>query len=178
MKEKLKGLFTSKSEEWETPSHLFEELNKEFDFDFDLAANESNSKCESFRTKETNDFSLFSENNPPLTCWMNPPYGKNIKRFVQWAWDLSNKNCIVCLLPARTDTRWWSIFWDRENNCPKPNCEIRFLPYAKHHKSRLKFEFMGKPVLDKNGKEQTAPFPSVIVIMGKSNDRKTELNIQ
>lgn len=36
--------------------------------------------------------------------------------------------------------------------------EVRFL------KGRLKFEKDGEPILDKNGRPQSAPFPSCIVI--------------
>jgi hypothetical protein len=50
---------------------------------------------------------------------------------------------VVCLLPARTDTRWW---WDY---CVKG--EIRF------QKGRLKF-------VDIDGNGDAAPFPSVVVI--------------
>lgn len=46
------GIFSSKSDEWETPQKTFDELNKEFRFDLDPCADESNHKCEKYFTKE------------------------------------------------------------------------------------------------------------------------------
>ena len=48
---------------------------------------------------------------------------------------------VVCLLPARTDTRWWHIY-------VLPSAEIRYL------QGRLKF----------GGGANGAPFPSAVVI--------------
>ena len=47
-----KGLFTSKTSEWETPQWLFDELNKEFHFELDVCATKENTKCDNFYTKE------------------------------------------------------------------------------------------------------------------------------
>ncbi|MGR5961327.1 DNA N-6-adenine-methyltransferase [Bacillus paranthracis] len=42
------------------------------------------------------------------TCWMNPPYGRGIGKWVKKAYESSlTGSTVVCLLPARTDTRWW-----------------------------------------------------------------------
>jgi hypothetical protein len=72
---------------------------------------------------------------------MNPPYGRKIGLWVQKAYEESRGgSTIVCLLPARTDTRWWHDF------CMKG--EIRFI------KGRLKF----------NDGKNPAPFPSAVVI--------------
>lgn len=46
------GIFSSKSDEWETPQKTFDELNDEFRFDLDPCADESNHKCEKYFTKE------------------------------------------------------------------------------------------------------------------------------
>ena len=75
-------------------------------------------------------------------CWCNPPYGKEIHRWVQKAFESSLfGTTVVCLLPARVDTRWWQ-------NYVMPAAEIRYLP------GRLKFV----------GGEDRAPFPSAVVI--------------
>lgn len=39
------GIFSRKSDEWETPQDLFDRLNEEFDFTLDACADESNAKC-------------------------------------------------------------------------------------------------------------------------------------
>lgn len=50
----LGGLFSSATDEWATPQEFFDELNGEFHFTLDPAANEENHKCETFFTKEQN----------------------------------------------------------------------------------------------------------------------------
>jgi site-specific DNA-methyltransferase (adenine-specific) len=40
---------------------------------------------------------------------MNPPYGRQIGRWVKKAWESAQSGAcelVVCLLPARTDTGW------------------------------------------------------------------------
>ena len=44
-------MFSSKTDLWETPQTLFDELNKEFDFDLDPCANEQNHKCDEYFDK-------------------------------------------------------------------------------------------------------------------------------
>lgn len=71
-------------------------------------------------------------------CWCNPPYGRDISKWVEKAYKSECK--VVMLLPARTDTKWFHDY------CMKG--KIEFL------KGRLKF---GKA-------NNSAPFPSMIVI--------------
>ena len=136
---KNKGLFTSKTDKWATPQDFFDKLNAEFSFELDVAADESNAKCENYFTEEcsglTVDWNLFKH----LGSWayMNPPYGREIGK---WIAKASQYNC-VALLPARTDTRWFHDFIYGK-------AEIRFI------KGRLKFEGVSTP----------APFPSMVVV--------------
>lgn len=46
----LKALFSSKSDEWETPQDVFNALHSEFHFTLDACATEQNHKCERFFT--------------------------------------------------------------------------------------------------------------------------------
>lgn len=48
------SLFSSKTDQWETPADLFKKLNDEFHFTLDPCADESNHKCEKYFTKEQN----------------------------------------------------------------------------------------------------------------------------
>ena len=48
-----KGLFTSNKDDWETPQDLFDELNKEFNFDLDPCASKENAKCPNYFTKKS-----------------------------------------------------------------------------------------------------------------------------
>lgn len=74
---------------------------------------------------------------------MNPPYGRQIGRWVRKAYEewRNNGTTVVCLLPARTDTRWWRDYVMQAT-------EIIFIV------GRLKF----------GNSNNSAPFPSVIVV--------------
>ena len=52
-----KGLFSSNSDEWETPQSFFDELNAEFHFDLDACATHQNHKCNDYFTKENDGLS-------------------------------------------------------------------------------------------------------------------------
>lgn len=45
-------MYSSKTDQWETPETYFKELDKEFNFDLDPCADERNHKCEKYFTKE------------------------------------------------------------------------------------------------------------------------------
>ena len=137
-------LFSSQSVDWETPIHFFNELNSEFNFQLDVCASPKNAKCRRFFTEETDGLSQDWKG----TCWMNPPYGRQIADWMKKAYESSIAGAtIVCLVPARTDTRWWHEFAMRG--------EIRFV------RGRLKF----------GGSKFNAPFPSAVVIFRKTDKK-------
>lgn len=130
---------TSDTPEWATPQDLFDLLNDEFGFELDVCATVGNAKCASY----------FDEKDDGLaqdwlgTCWMNPPYGREIGRWMEKAHEAGDAGAtVVCLVPARTDTDWW---WDHARHG-----EVRFLH------GRLRF----------GDAESGAPFPSAVVIFG------------
>lgn len=45
-------MFSSKTDDWETPIDFFNEINKEFYFNFDACASEKNAKCKQYCSKE------------------------------------------------------------------------------------------------------------------------------
>ena len=49
-----KALFSSRSDEWETPQGIFDELDKEFHFTLDACATDQNRKCDRYFTIEQN----------------------------------------------------------------------------------------------------------------------------
>ena len=131
-------MFSSARGDWETPDDLYGQLDAEFHFTLDVCANASNAKCIDFLDHDTGLSSLWHG-----TCWMNPPYGRRITAWIEKAYMESivqGNATVVCLLPARTDTKWF------HNYCV--HGEIRFL------KGRLRFK----------GAEGSAPFPSMIVV--------------
>ena len=93
--------FSSKTDVWETPQALFEELNREFRFETDVCALLSNAKCDRFFSPETDGLSQEWLGR----CWCNPPYGRQIGKWVKKA--ATSEALTVMLLPARTDTAWF-----------------------------------------------------------------------
>ena len=102
-----KVLFSSKSNEWETPKELFDELNKEFNFTLDPCANEKNHKCNKYFTKEQNGL-IQDWSNEIVFC--NPPYGREIYDWVKKCSEEQKHSTIVLLIPSRTDTKYFHEF--------------------------------------------------------------------
>jgi phage N-6-adenine-methyltransferase len=78
-----RGLMSSQTDEWATPQKLFDELNKEFRFTVDVCADDWNYKCPTYFTKETDGLSQ----NWTGVVWMNPPYGREISKWMAKAVD-------------------------------------------------------------------------------------------
>ena len=129
--------FSSASDDWETPQHLFDQLNDDYKFDIDVRASEKNAKCKNYYTIEDDGLSK----NWTGVCWMNPPYGREIGKWMRKAYESSKSgSTVVCLVPARTDTTWRHDY--------AVNGDVTFI------RGRLKF----------GGHKNSAPFPSAIVV--------------
>ena len=98
------GLFSSENDTWATPPELFRKLDAEFRFTLDVCALPENAKCDRYFTP--NDDGLAQPWDG--ICWMNPPYGSAISKWMHKAYSehVERRLTIVCLVPARTDTRW------------------------------------------------------------------------
>ena len=118
-----KALFSSDKEDWETPQDLFDKLNKEFKFTVDVASSDKNYKVKKHYTIKDDGLSKDWNNE---VVWCNPPYGREIKKWVKKAWE--SNALVVMLLPARTDTKWFHNYIYN-----KDSVKISFI------KGRLKF---------------------------------------
>src|SRR6185369_5707317 len=102
------GKFNSIRQDWETPTELFDIINKEFCFTWDCAADAENSKVPGGRHfSETMDAMVHPWKG---VCWLNPPYGKGYKlsEWVKKAHKESTMGAtVVMLIPARTNTNWF-----------------------------------------------------------------------
>jgi site-specific DNA-methyltransferase (adenine-specific) len=139
----MKVHFSSNSNEWATPKSLFDTLDEEFLFTLDPCATKDNAKCSKFYTQEDDGL---SQNWSNERVFMNPPYGREIGKWMKKASESYGKGkakSIVCLVPSRTDTKWWHDYAMKG--------EITFI------KGRLKF----------GNVTNSAPFPSAIVVFGK-----------
>lgn len=147
-----KTLFSSTTNEWATPQDFYNILNKEFNFTLDPCATRQNAKCNKYFTIDDNGLEQDWSND---IVFMNPPYGREIKNWVEKAYKESVKGAVVvCLIPARTDTRYWHDWIFNKAS------EIRFV------KGRLKF----------GGEKNSAPFPSAVIVFD-SNKPVTNFHI-
>ena len=100
------GLFSSNTCEWATPKNFFNELNNEFHFTLDPCATELNHKCDKYYTIKENGL---EQNWKGEIVFCNPPYGKEISKWVKKCYEEHKKNgiTVVMLIPARTDTSYF-----------------------------------------------------------------------
>ncbi len=132
--------YSSKSSEWATPQDFYERLNRAYDFNLDPCATADTAKCKNYFTEEDDGL---SKNWAGHRVFMNPPYGREIGKWIKKAYEEGNNphTTVVCLIPSRTDTKYWHDY------CMKAD-EIYFI------KGRLKF----------GNSSNAAPFPSAVVV--------------
>jgi site-specific DNA-methyltransferase (adenine-specific) len=163
-------LYSSKRQDWGTPQALFDALHEEFGFGLDAAATAENAKCLHYIDKDSLFETLedpmpgslwanwpalipgseFSSRRQEWICkqaiWLNPPYGKDIGKWIKKAYRESLRGCTVVVLTfVRSDTKWW-------HDWAMKAAEIRLI------KGRIKFE----------GAPSAAPAPSCLLIFDES----------
>jgi len=143
--------FDSIRQDWNTPKTLFDKINDEFNFEWDLAADKDNALCPKFYDKENDGL----KQNWNGVCWLNPPFGDKSSKMVDWikkAYTDSQINpnlTVVMLIPARTNTKWFHLY------CMKA-AELKFI--------------CGRPKFGDN--KHGLPQPLILVVFKKSNDIK------
>lgn len=139
-------MFSSKTDDWATPQDFFDKLDLEFQFTLDPCADLHNYKCARYYNREQ-DGLIHDWGGERVFC--NPPYGKEIAKWVQKSFEESRKKntLVVMLIPARTDTKYFHDFIYGK-------AEIRFI------RGRLKF----------GNAKTAAPFPSMVVIFRNEED--------
>jgi len=133
--------YSSEKMDWTTPRDFWQALDDEFHFTLDAAASPENALCPRFYTEESDGLSQDWQSE---VVWVNPPYGRQIGRWIQKAAEEAEQGAVVVMLiPARTDTRAWHqyIF-------PNPLASVRFVP------GRLKF----------GAATENAPFPCAVIV--------------
>jgi phage N-6-adenine-methyltransferase len=136
-------MFSSLTDMWSTPQDYFNSVAQEFTFNIDVCALPENAKCKKYFSPKEDGLSQKWEG----VCWMNPPYGRVIGRWVRKAYESAQEGAVVVgLLPARTDTKWFHDYIYGK-------AEIRFI------RGRLRF----------GGCKNSAPFPSMLVIWKKES---------
>ena len=137
------ALFSTGKNDWATPQELFDELDAEFHFTLDPCATPETAKCAKFYTEKDNGL---VQDWTGETVFCNPPYSDQQQtEWVRKCYEHGLRGGVaVMLIPARTDTK-------RFHEYIYGKAEVRFI------KGRLKF----------GGCENSAPFPSMIVVFGK-----------
>jgi phage N-6-adenine-methyltransferase len=129
--------FSSKTDLWATPQAFYEKYNAIYNFTLDVCASKDNAKCAVYYDIKADGLSQSWHG----VCWMNPPYGRDIGKWIKKAYESSLQGAtVVCLVPSRTDTKWWHDY--------AMQGQIEFI------KGRLKF----------GDAKNSAPFPSAIVV--------------
>ena len=127
---------SSQTVEWATEQAFFDQVDREFHFTVDVAADASNAKCARFYDIESDGLMQDWDGE---TVWCNPPYGERIKDWMYKA--ATSAATTVLLVPSRTDVKWF-------HEIVLPHAEVRFI------KGRLRF----------GGSKDPAPFPTMLVI--------------
>lgn len=146
-------LLSSDKMDWETPYEFFTKIDHIFHFSLDVCADDSNTKCLHFYSKEDNSLTKTWQG----ICWMNPPYGREITKWLEKASKeitKEEKTIIIALVPARTETVYHFKY---------------VYPFAKailYIAGRIRFV----------GATNSAPFPSELIIYANCNiDKELEL---
>jgi site-specific DNA-methyltransferase (adenine-specific) len=120
--------------DWETPSELFEPLDREFRFTLDAAATAENAKCERWLEGPCYRCDPMAPTQKRAFCscghcaswnqqsvWLNPPYGAGLATWIEkCAREAIAGATVVALLPANTDTAWFALLW-------RSAADLRFL---------------------------------------------------
>lgn len=149
------ALFTSKSDTFLTPPHVLDAVCELGPIDFDPCphpAAEATKRAhfqDAYPPQDGLTAQWSKYQTPGGVTFVNPPYGRELSA---WADKMASEtaNTIVCLVPARVETRWWHtlsrhmVAW----------CAIA---------GRLKF-------YDEHGNEtpHSAPFPSALCLLHRS----------
>ena len=119
-------MFSSRTDNWATPTDLFNKLNEEFHFNLDPCASADNHKCDRYFTKEQDGL---KQNWGGNRVFCNPPYGKEINKWVlvepvrgEWVPEEKiyrsplalNYRCSQCGETSR-----------KTNFCPNCGCDMR-----------------------------------------------------
>lgn len=131
-----------RSDEWGTPQDLWDKLNAQYAFVFDLAASAANTKCGAYFSKDTS----FLDALPvfPFRFWLNPPFSLSREFFRKiriMREKISETTGVAIYKSSNTETETW-----QKEIFPAASW-IHFLA------KRVNYEGCGK----------SAPFPSALI---------------
>lgn len=153
----MKVHFSSNRQDWATPPTFLEFLKEKWGWvpSLDVAASAENTKALFYFNEEDDGLSRVWRGN----VWMNPPFGREIPKWIDKCISENakgNTDSIVALVPARTETQWAHRAFR--------SCSAVFFI-----KGRLDFR------IEKFTKAKAAPFPSMLLIWGESENEGLNL---
>jgi site-specific DNA-methyltransferase (adenine-specific) len=155
-------MFSSASDDWPTPKTFYEQLHEEFGFVLDVCASSTNRKTAAYygldhenpnrRDGLAGDWAADARRHGGAV-WMNPPYGRGIGAWMAKAAETASEGVtVVCLVPARTCTKWF-------HDMLAAGAAVRFV------RGRLKF----------GDAKHAAPFGSVVAIFNPPAGTRTHV---
>lgn len=154
---------TSGAARWQTPPCVYRPLAREFGFGLDAAAVANSARVPWYlgpdhpnperRDAFTADWSAAGF-RPGAAVWCNPPYGKEMGRWIELFEHWGRVVPVVALVFVRSDLPWWG-------DVVIPTCsEVRFV------KGRIRFLHGDTGTVYEPGGTPTAaaPTPSVILV--------------
>lgn len=120
--------YESQSNDWRTPPEIYQPILDFiglYEFNTDVCCNGFNIPSAYYIRKDgVYRFNgLKVEDNNGLqakwfgSCWMNPPYGKDLALFVKKAFEESQKNCEVwSILPSRPENKYYHDYIFKADN--------------------------------------------------------------
>lgn len=149
---RIAACLSTGKDDWQTPAEIFLPIRARYPFVLDAAANETNHWLPVWfgpggvqPDARTADWLPWLAEGP---VWLNPPYSRGLQEALvrKAAREARGVGTVVCLLPARTDTRLFHEVIYRQ-----PGVTVEFL------RGRVKFVNPDGP------SGNTAPFPSMVV---------------
>lgn len=101
--------FSSERQDWATPRAFFQKLDALFHFTLDVCATAENTTCGRFFGPEDDGL---KQKWAPHSCFCNPPYSSVGDWMHKAAEEARDGARVVCLVPARVDTRWFRSAFD------------------------------------------------------------------
>lgn len=151
------GVQVGGSDSWQTPIRLYRNLDREFGFTVDAAANYANALHSTYWTAEDD---ALVQNWTGHTVFCNPPYSR-VEEFLAKAKEAA---CAVFIIPARTQNTYFLEYVFSNIHCH----EIRWC-----HRG-VRFIPSNEVEQEKERKYSRAPLPCCIVVY-RNTERKGDI---
>jgi phage N-6-adenine-methyltransferase len=123
-------IHSSDRHDWRTPTELFEALDEVFEFDLDAAAGWENALCKSWIDEKSDALSTNwrTWTEGVRAVWCNPPYGRDVGRWVDKAMEEARGGLTcVLLVMSCTETDWFRRGWESATSVIFLHRRVKFI---------------------------------------------------